>query len=245
MIDPQILRLRLIGDVLAALAHDAAQPLNLIRLAAENGLDDEAPADDVRRSLEIAAGQAVRLQAWLQRLVGLARGGAPRPLDAAAAVTAALAALRPRCEAEGVAIDWQPPPMPAMVSVPPDRLAFVLETVLANGLDAVLHARLSRPAAGLGVSCDCVGGHVVIAVTDDGPGLPEAVATAVHQPLSGCGRAGLGLMLSAGFVADMAGRLESDASPAGTRVRIILPADNGPTMATPGLQPSGGKDYIP
>lgn len=244
MSDPQLTRLRLIAEVLSALAHDAAQPLNLIRLAAENGLDDQAAPEEARRGLEIAADQAVRLQTWLQRLAGLARGGAPRPLDAAAAVTAALALLRPRCDAEGVAIDWQPPAGTVMVMAQPERLAFVLDTLLCNGLEAVLHARLSRFAAGLRVSCDTFDGQVVVAVADDGPGMPGMVADSLRAEPSGSG-AGLGLLLSAGFVADMAGHLVIDASAAGTRVQVTLPAGIERSMPTPGLRPSRVKDYIP
>lgn len=227
-------RLRLIGDIVAALAHDFGQPLNIIRLSAENGLDicDDAAADedDGRRRIYVMIGeQAARLQSTMDRLVSVARGtqGA-RTIHLAAAIDEVLDDLRPRCAAEQVAVDWQPPVAGPAVHGVPEQLRLVLDTLLSNAFEAVLSARMSRPAPGIRIACGRRNGHVVITVSDDGTGMPDGVIDGVRDPLVAPDRlgrrAGIGLMLSAGIVAEMAGRLAIDATPQGTCVTVVLPA---------------------
>ncbi len=220
----QRLRLRLIGDIVASLAHDFGQPLNIIRLAAENAVDS-AGAD--RRTHAMISQQAERLQDHMARLVHLARGPQDTGLvDPADAVETALARVRTRYAAEDVALDWLRPADCPAIRGAAERLALVLDTALDNACDAVLAARMTRPAGTVRVTCAVIEGAVVISVRDDGPGLPATVAAALLDPRTERPgpRPGIGLMLAAGIVTEMGGEIRIDARLTGTIMTFVLPA---------------------
>lgn len=218
-------RLRLIGNIVASLAHDFGQPLNIIRMAAESGLDGGDSAAN-QRSCAMIGQQAERLQAAMERLVHLAHGTqAARTMDVVAAVGSAMADRRTRCGAADVALDWRPPDGRPASRGQPERLALVLETLLENACDAVLNARMTRPAGTVRVTCAAEAEGVAITVSDDGLGMPRSVIDAVLDPLvlPAGQRPGIGLMLSAGIVAEMGGRMRIGSGLAGTEVTIVLP----------------------
>jgi two-component system C4-dicarboxylate transport sensor histidine kinase DctB len=218
-------RLRQVGDVIAALAHDFGQPLNIIRLAAENGLDSCGQDAAQKRAYDLIGLQAERVQARMQALVALCRAGrAADPLDVVEALDLAVARVAPRCAAEGVALEWLRPVGPAWVRAHPAQVATVVETLLENACDAVLHARLTRPATGITVTC-AVGAEVAITVADDGPGMPPSVSAAVQDPFAAVpgARPGIGLLLTAGIVAELAGTLSIDVADRGTRATASFP----------------------
>ena len=219
----QRLRLRLIGDIVASLAHDFGQPLNIIRLAAENAADGIAAES---QTYDTIGQQAERLQDHMARLVHLARGSQDTALvDPAGVVEAAVAGVRARYAAERVALEWRRPAGCPAIRGAKERLALVLETVLDNACDAVLAARMSRPAGTVRVTCAAAEGAVVIRVSDDGPGLPATVTAALLDPqATGPGpRPGIGLMLAAGIVAEMGGKIHVDALMTGTIMTFIIP----------------------
>jgi PAS domain S-box-containing protein len=71
------------------------------------------------------------------------------------------------------------------------------------------------------------GGHVVLEVTDDGPGIPDAMVTKVFDPFfttKGVGKGtGLGLSSVQGIVHKVGGHLQVITGPHGTTMRILLP----------------------
>lgn len=216
-------RLRLVGDIVALLAHDFGQPLNIIRLTAENGVNGDAAE---RRGYATIGQEAERLQAAMERLVHLTRSTqAARTIDVVAAVESAVADRRARHGADGVVLDWRPPDGCPPSRGVPERLALVLDTLLDNACDAVLNARMTRPAGTVRVTCAADAEGVAITVSDDGPGMPGCVIDAVLDPLAAPTgrRPGIGLMLSAGIVAEMGGRMRIGAGLAGTDVTIVLP----------------------
>ena len=78
--------------------------------------------------------------------------------------------------------------------------------------------------------------QVEIEVADTGPGLPEAVAARLFEPVvsqKGGDHAGLGLAISRGLVERMAGQLSCTSTPQGTRFLIRLPTlQNGQAPLT-------------
>ena len=127
-----------------------------------------------------------------------------------------------------------------------DRLSFTVEAspealeVLVPGLivqplveNAVHHAVARRTEGGrVGVTARREGDRLRITVVDDGPGLPEPVATAVHDRGRGTGGAGGGLYTTAERVrlawSEGAGRLTvmPGDDGRGTRVVLDLPAES-------------------
>ncbi|MDQ3465896.1 MAG: HAMP domain-containing histidine kinase, partial [Actinomycetota bacterium] len=104
-----------------------------------------------------------------------------------------------------------------------------LEQVLANLMS---NARIHASGAAVRVALGGEGGHAVVTVTDDGPGMPTEVAARVFDRFyrADAGRsrehggAGLGLAIVAAIVAAHAGTVTVETAPgAGTAFTIRLP----------------------
>lgn len=122
------------------------------------------------------------------------------------------------------------------------RLVQVLVNLMSNALDAAdAKSPLVRVATHQTLT------HAEVTVEDNGPGIPVHLRERVFEPFfttKGPGRgSGLGLSLSAEYVAQAGGTLEVDGSPLGGalfRVRIPLLARRMPTPVPPALNAGEG-----
>lgn len=228
----QMERLNLLSCLVGAFDHDLGQPLNVIRIAAEDGLDaldDAGPSHAPQRtSLQMVLDQTARLRRSTARLLDLTRLDEPEEaVDAVAVVEACIERLLPRFRKHGVRLEWRPSPQALPVQVKAALLDHLLSTLLLNAEDAVLRAKLDRPALGVRLDCRAEQGGVSIAVEDDGPGIAAAVRSALLAP---CGemavkgpQPGVGLTLAAATIAAAGGRLAIDDLTPGTRFSLWLP----------------------
>ncbi|MBD0276060.1 MAG: response regulator, partial [Acetobacteraceae bacterium] len=127
----------------------------------------------------------------------------------------------------------------------PARVEAALLDLLANARDAMPgggRATVRTGTAVLDEAAVAAGGdglkpgrYVVLAVEDDGPGMPPAVLARAAEPFfttkPGKGT-GLGLAMVHGFVRQSGGRLEISSEPGrGTAVRMLFPAASGDAAA--------------
>lgn len=117
------------------------------------------------------------------------------------------------------------------------RMVQVVVNLMSNALDA---ADPDKPA--VRVHTQHSAGYAEVVVEDNGPGIPVHLREKVFEPFfttKGPGRGtGLGLSLSAEYVAQAGGSLEVDGSPLGGalfRVRIPLAARRNPTPVPPAI----------
>lgn len=116
--------------------------------------------------------------------------------------------------------------VPSVEVLADERLSLVFENLLRNALE---HNDTDLPTVrALG---DRVGDRVFVKVADDGPGMPESVASSVFEsPEAGIrsDRSGFGLHFVARTVADYDGTIEvEDREPRGTEVQVVLPVADG------------------
>jgi two-component system sensor histidine kinase KdpD len=96
--------------------------------------------------------------------------------------------------------------------------AGLLERVLANVIDNALRYAPDSPVR---VTASTVGGRVLIAVIDDGPGIPRGTAEQLFAPFQRLGDQdnttgiGLGLSVAKGFVDAMGGTIQATDTPGG------------------------------
>lgn len=161
-------------EQVASLAHDLKTPLTMLRANADfvaEELEDEKDADLAAAARDIAGG-VERLDGYVRLLIEASRGfgGAERaPVRPAELCEQVLAEAAQIVRARGVTLDAATGPAVAGApEAPLDRttLARAAANLVANAAE---HAR-SRVA----VSCDVAGGHLVIEVSDDGPGFSPA-----------------------------------------------------------------------
>ncbi len=189
-------------------SHDLRTPLTSIRGYADaiaDGTAEPAAAAQVIRQ------QSMRLERLVNDLLDLARlrartfGLDTRHVDLAAAAQTTVDGLAQQAAARGVTVSLQG--QRTVVAADPDRLAQVTSNLLENALG---HARTR-------VWVDIVpsGGHAVLTVEDDGPGLaPEDRSRVFERQYSGSAPIpgltsgnGLGLAICQELVEAMRGRI--------------------------------------
>jgi signal transduction histidine kinase len=108
----------------------------------------------------------------------------------------------------------------------PTRLGQVVLNLLVNALEAMDPAKRTTNLASIELGESA--GHVVLAVTDNGPGIEPGVLEHVFDPFFTTkrqGGTGLGLAISKTIVTELGGALEVQSSPGqGTRFWVRLPA---------------------
>ena len=212
-----------------SMAHEMKSPLAAIRAAAEL-LEDMPPGVERTRFLRNIDGQSARLSAMIDKMLALAavehrqRLQDAAPVDLATLVAEQVEALEPRLGKHNLRVDTSLEPG-AMVRG--DR--FLLGQALSNLLDNAVEF---SPAGGR-ISLDLrrTGNSLVIAVDDEGPGIPEFARERVFErffslPRPDGGRSsGLGLSFVREVLALHGGSVRLRNKEAGGAVaEICLPA---------------------
>ena len=206
--------LRSQDEFVADASHELRTPLTALRLrleSLERGLDD-----DGRRDVDAALHEVERLSQMVEGLLALARadaGATPAErVDAAALVRERVATWRALADERGLSLvadaDGAVP-----VRVSPQRLAQVLDNLVANALD---HAPTGTTVT---VTARTAGARAELHVLDDGPGMtPEQRARAFDRfwrAGSGAGGSGLGLAIVRRLVEADEGEVELADAPGG------------------------------
>lgn len=223
-----------LGRMSAAIVHEVSQPLAAMEAtlaAAQIGLPPGAEATGAR--IETARGLIRRMQRTIKHLKSFARkdSGALDVIDAAAVAESAVELVQPRARALGLAPVLDRPPGPVAVRAGAVRLEQVLVNLLLNALDAVEGRAGGAVRLGIAQTAD----GVVLAVRDNGPGIPAEDLARVTEPFystkTGEGL-GLGLSISQAIVTEFGGRLDIESAPdEGTVVRVTLPASRAAEAA--------------
>ncbi|MEA2296760.1 MAG: hypothetical protein QOE86_4399 [Solirubrobacteraceae bacterium] len=207
----------------AEMAHELRTPLAGLRMEAELALREGHGDAERQEALRRVLAGTDRMAGVIETLLNTARTSsatAPEACDAVQAVTEAVEAVRPGAGAHDVELEFDAPDGPARVLVSHQVLAQALHPVLEN---AVRHAR-SQVVVGL----DGTGDPVVVAVTDDGPGLDGLEPEMAFRPgASTTGGAGLGLPLARRLARSGGGDVVVAAVPDGARFELRLPAAHG------------------
>jgi two-component system OmpR family sensor kinase len=191
-------------DRLEALAHELRSPVAAL-LAIEDALRDSDPSFTAvgrRRlvALAVAAGRDIERLLTDPDLYSLR----VEQVDVAA-LAGAFAATDVEVDAE----------RGLFVQADPVRLRQVVANLVANGL---------RHGSCVRIDARGDGAMVTIDVSDDGPGVDDAVDPFAHG-VSGAGSTGLGLSIARRIAEAHGGRLELVRSERGARFRLSLPRD--------------------
>jgi signal transduction histidine kinase len=217
-------KLAALAEFAAGAGHEINNPLAVIAGRVQLLLRGERDPER-RRDLAIIHTQAMRVHEMIADLMLFARPPAPnrRACDAAAIVEAAVAALRPKAETLGVALVRSGAARPIAMVADAEQLQASLRGVIDNGLNA------TAEGGRVEIEFREAGDDVVFVVSDDGPGISEAVRPHIFDPFySGreAGRGlGTGLSKAWRFVSNHGGSIAVEAnSPRGARFTIRVPA---------------------
>ncbi len=218
----QAAKMATLGQMSAALSHEFNQPLAAIRSNADNaklflerGMDERVYAglDRIISMVERMAEISRVLKGFSRRAGTDLKATALKPV-----IDEAVMLLSPRIKQGDARLEVIHHDGPLYVVGGHVRLEQVVLNLAANALDAVE----GRSDGLVAVSTRSVGGHAVIEVRDNGPGVPEDLLAKVFDPFfttKDVGKGlGLGLSIAYKIVHDFSGSLSVGAAEGGGAV---------------------------
>lgn len=218
-------RLAALGGAVAKINHDLRNSLSTAVLISDRLANIQDPeVKKVTPKLYDAIDRAVNLCSQTLNYVRDNRPQmAPEPFYLRELIAELAAAMHHDWDPDGFAVD-NAVPMDLDFSADRDHLFRALFNLANNARQA--------GAAKVSIRAERQGGHIVITVADDGPGLAEKAREHLFEPFKGAARkggAGLGLVIVRDVVRAHGGTVElTQSDPGGTVFRIVLPADPAP-----------------
>lgn len=237
-----------LGEITTGIAHELSQPLNVIRMAAQNALaegvpeqvegvgdDEPMPAMSDRDFRDFAVTKLSRVVAQVDRAAAIisrmrifsrsTRDG-PQRYDLRDACRGAMILAAQPFRVAGIAMNEDLGDEPLMTTGHQSLIEQVLVNLLSNARDALSDAlrrdRKVEVSARRGKP-----GRIVIRVADNGPGVPDANRDRIFEPFyttkpEGQGM-GLGLAVAYGIVRDAGGSLTLRPEGPGATFEVDLP----------------------
>lgn len=221
------------GALMDRLVHDLKQPLNHIRVVAQDVRIDVSKnrldVQSVPESMQEIDQAVSRLVTMLDRLHRFApvrsTQSNPRIVDLASLSEAAVTRIRE--SSEGVSITQSPAPNLPIATQNPEGLQQALWELLDNARRAA--AQGGGKDALVEVSTFTRGDFVVVAVRDNGSGIPDDHRQAIFDPFFSTREqgSGLGLSLARALIVEDGGRMDLvDSSERGSAFEVEFPTGN-------------------
>lgn len=232
-------KLRAIGTLVAGVAHELNNPLNNVMLTAAV-LDEDFDKMGREEKLQMVRdimGEAERAQKIVRNLLDFARESKTfvKPLQLADIVRDSIRLVANQVKLAKVRLEAHLPDDMPMVHGDEQMLKQVFVNLLLNALD------VSPPQGTIRVSLGRAAedGFVAVAVSDNGPGIPEHVLHRIFDPFfttktRGKGT-GLGLSVSQGIARRLGGSIQVSSTPGiGTTFTVLLPTTAVPSSISTG-----------
>jgi signal transduction histidine kinase len=225
-------RLAAMGELASTVAHEVRNPLNAIGMTAQRlrreflsgGQAASAPDEaELKELLDVLSGETQRINRIVQQFLDYARPPrlSLRQASLRGMLEAAADALRATAATRHITIDADLSGAGDAV-FDPDQLKQAVDNLLRNALDA-------SPGGGrVRLEAHRDGPDHVIAVIDEGPGIPADVLPKIFDLYftTKADGTGVGLAVTHQIVEAHQGRIDVESSPGqGTRMSIRIPAD--------------------
>lgn len=231
-------KLATVGQMAAGLAHEMNQPLNVIRMAADNVLirveRGQAQSEWIQEKLELIGQQAAKVGTMILHMRVFARSDSSdfKAFDPLESVRSAVRLMDHQLRLSNIRLRDELPSRCAPVLGHPSQLEQVVINLLTNAHDAIVeHPAPSEEGIGrieLSLADDRDRHVVAIRVRDTGGGIPDEIRERVFDPFfttKDVGKGtGLGLSICNTIVTEMKGHIDIAAVPRGTEITVTLPA---------------------
>ena len=216
-------QMAVLGEFAAQLSHEVRNPLTSIKLNLQK-IEREAPAaaegGPLARPLEIALREVGRLDGVVRGVLDLARqdNEAPAPTPLHVLAHEAVEVIAEQAARQEVAIDTSFEAPSDLVVVRPGRIRGAILNLLLNALDAMPDGGTVR------IATSGENQRIALAVSDTGPGIPEAQLSEIFRPFATtkAGGTGLGLPLARRAIEEAGGTVAAEPSGQGARLVIRL-----------------------
>jgi two-component system nitrogen regulation sensor histidine kinase GlnL len=217
------------------LAHEIKNPLGGLRGAAQL-LERELPSQELREYTRVIIGEADRLCALVDSLLGPARPVRREEINVHEVLDRVYRLARAEAPA-GVAIERDYDPSLPLLALDRDLLVQAMLNLARNAVQALgSRGRLTLRSRALTNATIGTGRHRVVAslqFEDDGPGVPPELGETIFYPLvtARAGGTGLGLAVAQDIATRHGGIIEFDSRPGRTVFSLLLPLENGHDQA--------------
>jgi signal transduction histidine kinase len=232
-------RLTTVGKLAAGLAHELGTPLNVVSGRARMILEGETVGvPDTAKSAQIIVDQAERMTRIVRQLLDFARRRSPekRSTEVVQLARQTSSLLEPLAARRGVELRCEPQPAPLVALVDPSQVQQALTNLVVNAIQATQRGghvwiRIDgQELAGSPADGQRSGAYAVLAVEDDGEGIPADRLPAIFDPFfttKAVGEGtGLGLAVAHGIVQEHGGWIDVRSEPGrGSCFRIWLPRE--------------------
>ncbi len=222
-------RLALVGQMAASISHNLKNPLGSMKTILQVQLENPELPEPIRGETKMVLEEIGRLSTKLNQLLQFSRpavrgGSVAGNCEARMVVEEVAGVLSHEAEKRGVKLQTKVSGNNAKVAASAEALHDILSNLVVNALEAT-------PRGGRVVmAADSNDGECVLAVEDDGLGIPAALQEKILQPFftTKSQGTGLGLAIVARRVAESGGKINCE-SPLrdghGTRFRVTLPVE--------------------
>ena len=213
------------------LAHEIKNPLGGLRGAAQL-LECELPTEELKEYTRVIIGEADRLCALVDNLLGPARPIRREQANVHELIDRVYRLARAEAP-EGVAIERDYDPSLPALTLDRDLLVQAMLNLARNAVQAVgSRGQLTLRSRALMNATIGTERHRVVAslqFEDDGPGVPSELGETIFYPLvtARAGGTGLGLAVAQDIATRHGGIIEFDSRPGRTVFSLLLPMENG------------------
>ncbi|MCF6282638.1 MAG: ATP-binding protein [Candidatus Polarisedimenticolaceae bacterium] len=224
-------KLASVGTLATGIAHELRQPLMVNRLTIEELLtileDGDLELEDLPPYLQKMLGYCTRMDKIINHLRCYARDGEMTGMERTSlpkALENSFTLLGAQLRSRGIKITQTVAEEIPCIRGNANQLEQVLINLLSNAKDTL--KKVEEPA--IKISINSIDDNVVLNLSDNGPGVPEAIKPTIFDPFFttkeiGKGT-GLGLSISQGIIADHGGTIAvTDAEGGGAQFTITLP----------------------
>lgn len=217
-------RLQAIASLLAGVAHEINNPLAVVAAQALL-LAEEAEGTPLAARAEKVRAAAERCGRIVASLLASARHKPPRrePMDLAQAVEGGLDLTMEPTRAQGIALAVDLARDLPPIAGDPDQIAHLVGNLVSNARAALAAAATAAPRIAVGLARE--GGHAVLRVADNGPGVPAALRERIFAPFfttkpDGEGT-GVGLALCRTIAKAHGGSIDVEETPRGGATFVV------------------------
>ncbi len=213
------------------LAHEIKNPLGGLRGAAQL-LERELPDERLKEYTRVIIGEADRLRALVDSLLGPARPVRREPVNVHELIDRVYWLARAEAP-EGIAIERDYDPSLPALALDRDLMVQAMLNIARNAVQAVgERGAITMRSRALTQATIGAERHRVVAslqFEDNGPGVPAELGETIFYPLVSAreGGTGLGLAVAQDIATRHGGIIEFDSRPGRTVFSLLLPMENG------------------
>jgi len=220
----QSTKLAAVGKLAAGVAHEINNPLTGVLAYAEDMLEDLDETDERYEDIQVIIRETLRCRDIVRNLLNFARQENPKlqNISSNEVVEQSLKLVEKLPQFRNIQITKETNSDLPLIQCDPRQLQQVILNLMLNAADAIKGKGTIIISTGYDRRQD----RCIIAVADNGPGIPENMIDKIFEPFfSTKGTNGLGLAVSWGIIERHRGTIEVDMGEDGGAIfRILLPA---------------------